>query len=321
MTSLRKPEVHASFAILSIALLVALGLYLFPGSSYGAGTATAVGCGGTVIGGVNCSAGEPVPADCSPTQMAYEYNDETNFQCPPSGSGYYWSGHKGYCQEDASCSACVPSSACAANTCSTTTCSDSCGNSYAGTQNCTPPPTTCADLGQVGTYPNCSAAPTCTDNSYCSGTTYISSDTCNGQTGSTPNSTSCGYVAPSSCTPSSACAASTPVGSTCSDSCGNTYSGTVASGCGTPSATLTAAPIRVRSGQTSTLTLSAIGVTTSCTVTGPGVNSTTAASSCGVSKTIVTPAITSQVTYKVTCDSTTEIAKIIVNLVPKVIEF
>lgn len=92
-------------------------------------------------------------------------------------------------------------------------------------------------------------------------------------------------------------------------------------GCGTPSATLTAAPTRVRSGQTSTLTLTATGVTTSCTVTGPGVNSVTAASSCGVSKTIVTPAITSQVTYKVTCDSSVDIAKIIVNLVPKVIEF
>lgn len=92
-------------------------------------------------------------------------------------------------------------------------------------------------------------------------------------------------------------------------------------GCGTPSATLTAAPTRVRSGQTSTLTLTATGVTTSCTVTGPGVNSVTAASSCGVSRTIVTPAITSQVTYKVTCDGTVDIAKIIVNLVPKVIEF
>ncbi len=91
--------------------------------------------------------------------------------------------------------------------------------------------------------------------------------------------------------------------------------------CGTPSATLTAAPTRVRSGQTSTLTLSATGVTTSCTVTGPGVNTTVPASSCGVSRTIVTPAITSQVTYKVTCDSTVDIAKIIVNLVPKVIEF
>lgn len=268
----------------------------------------------------------------------------TNIDCGfigggTAGNGYAYTCY--YCQLPPTCQSqgligtppnCLPAPpsctadfSCAANTCAGSNCSGTNGScqtvAVAGTKNCTPPPTTCADLGQVGTYPNCSAAPTCTDNSYCSGTTYISSDTCNGQTGSTANSPSCGYVAPSSCTPSSACAASTPVGSTCSDSCGNTYSGTVASGCGTPSATLTAAPIRVRSGQTSTLTLSAIGVTTSCTVTGPGVNSTTAASSCGVSKTIVTPAITSQVTYKVTCDSTTEIAKIIVNLVPKVIEF
>ncbi len=288
---------------------------------------------------------------------------------------------------------CTTSSACAANTCAGSNCVDTsdgsstCGNTYAGTKNCTPPVYTCQDYGyQYGTVGNCwnsvscsrsnscgqsntgmttdfwgtcsvSAPsesscpvipPSCTNNSYCSGTTYISSDTCNGQTGSTPNSPSCGYVAPPSCTPSAACAASTPVGNICYDSCGNGYAGLVAAaptysestyapsysqagyysqgtyapvGCGTPAANLTAAPTRVRSGQTSTLTLSATGVTTSCTITGPGINTTVAASSCGVNTSAVTPPITSQVTYKVTCDGVVDISKIIVNLVPKVTEF
>lgn len=278
----RKPEVHISLAIISVAVLIAFGLYILPSPTHAVGGATQIGCGGTIVSGVNCSAGEPVPADCSPTQMAYQYNDESHFQCPPNPGGYYWSGNKGYCQEDPSCSACVPSSACAANTCSTTTCSDSCGNSYAGTQNCTPPPTTCADLGQVGTYPTCSAPPPAYTQASYTPPPYTQSTYAPGYTEST-------YAPPA--------------------------------GCGTPSATLTAAPTRVRSGQTSTLTLTATGVTTSCSITGPGVNTTVAASSCGVSKTLVTPAITSQVTYRVTCDSSVDIAKIIVNLVPKVIEF
>ncbi len=410
--------------ILLSALVIAASLYLSPAFSQAAGT-TDMGCGGDAYGGINCMAGEEVRQTCGALYMAYQDNDESSFSCPGPG-GYYWSGNRGGCRyEPVLCGGCVANSGCAASTCSTTTCSDSCGNTYAGTQNCQPPVYTCQDYGynygtvgccynnadrsDDGCYdvcpatpgnqssysqcnctdnpsgPGCNTQPTCTNNSYCSGTTYISSDTCNGQTGSTPNSPSCGYVEPpsctpdascaagtpvgnvcydscgngyagtyspsctptaacaastpvgnicydscgngyagtyvASCTPSSSCAASTPVGSTCSDSCGYLYAGTLVVGCGTPSATLTAAPTRVRSGQTSTLTLTATGVTTSCTVSGPGVNSTVAASSCGVSSTIVTPAITSQVTYKVTCDSTVDIAKIIVNLVPKVVEF
>lgn len=181
---------------------------------------------------------------------------------------------------------CTANSACAATTCGGSTCADTCGNSYAGTQNCTPPPTTCADLGQVGTFPACSTPPpTYAESTYAppySQSTYA------------PGYSQSGYYSESTYAPV---------------------------GCGTPAATLKAAPTRVRSGQTSTLTLSATGVTTSCSITGPGVNTTVPASSCGVSSTVVTPPITSQVTYKVTCDSSVDIAKIIVNLVPKVTEF
>ncbi len=262
---LNKREIRVSFAIISVSLLVAFGWYMFPGHSQAGGT-TDVGCGADVWAGINCSAGEEVRTNCAPTQMGYMNNDQSSFQCPGPG-GFYWSGNKGGCRADPSCEGCVANAGCAANTCSTTTCSDSCGNNYAGTKNCPEPVYTCQDYGyQYGTVGNCwnsvscsrsnscgqsntgmttdfwgtcsvSAPsesscpvipPSCTNNSYCSGTTYISSDTCNGQTGSTPNSPSCGYVAPPSCTPSAACAASTPVGNICYDSCGNGYAGLVA---------------------------------------------------------------------------------------------
>jgi len=280
LSLLKNSTVQTSIAIVSVAMVVGLSLYVFPIFSYASGPATAVGCGGTVVAGVNCGAGEVVPVECDAGSMAYEYNEEQAYTC--NQTGFYWSGHRGYCQADPSCSACVPSAACAANTCSTTTCSDSCGNSYAGTQNCTPPPTTCADLGQVGTFPACSNPPPVYSQASYTPPPYSQSTYAPGYSEST-------YAPPV--------------------------------GCGTPSATLKAAPTRVRSGQTSTLTLTATGVTTSCSITGPGVNTTVPASSCGVSQTLVTPAITSQVTYKVTCDSSVDIAKIIVNLVPKVVEF
>ncbi len=269
MSWIKNPSVQVSLAIVSIAVILASGLYFLPAYSHATGPATAIGCGGTVIANINCSAGEAVPMDCEPTSMAYEYTEETQYIC--NTTGFYWSGNKGYCQPDPSCAACVPSAACAATTCSTTTCSDSCGNNYAGTQNCTPPPTTCADLGKVGIYPDCTVAP--------------------------PPYTQSTYA------PQYSESTYAPVG------------------CGTPAANLTAAPTRVRSGQTSTLTLSATGVTTSCTITGPGINTTVAAPACVVNTTLATPPITSQVTYKVTCDGSTDIAKIIVNLAPRVNEF
>ena len=375
------------------ALVIAAGLYLSPSFSQAADT-TDMGCGGDAYAGINCSAGEEVRTNCEPLYMAYQENTESSFQCPGPG-GYYWSGNRGGCRyEPVLCGACVADSSCAANTCSTTTCSDSCGNSYTGTQNCTPPPPTCQELGyDTGTYPSCRnytcqdygynygtvgccynnadrsddacyyaqgyyAPTTCTSaENYCGATNTgtLSGGVCSATTPANPDDycpAMAGYQCPGStcdaaCVADASCAATTPVGQNCTDSCGNPYAGTYVAptyseasyapvysestyyaqstyapvGCGAPSATLTAAPTRVRSGQTSTLTLSATGVTTSCTITGPGVNSTVAASSCGVSSTIVTPAITSQVTYKVTCDSTVDIAKIIVNLVPKVTEF
>ncbi len=219
--------------------------------------------------------------------------------------------------------ACTPDASCAASTYYDQTCTDSCGNVYQGTKPypgcasldhmtpyCVDWGFSCASMGMVGSWPVCVTPPT-------------------------------------TCTADSSCAASTAVGSTCTDTCGNAYAGTMttyaqsyyqasyapyaqssyyseggyAPSCTGATVSLTASPARVKSGHTSTLTVTGTGITTSCSITGPGVNTTVPASSCGVSQTLVTPPITSQVTYKVTCDSSVDIAKIIVNLVPKVVEF
>lgn len=78
-----------------------------------------------------------------------------------------------------------------------------------------PPDPTCADLGMVGIYPACTAPPdpTCAD--------Y-------GQVGVWP---ACTDPDPG-CTPDNSCAAGTCMGSTCSDSCGNSYGGTMFCGGG-----------------------------------------------------------------------------------------
>lgn len=94
-----------------------------------------------------------------------------------------------------------------------------------------------------------------------------------------------------------------------------------ANSCSAPSATISANPARVRSGQTSTITWSASGVNTSCTVSGPGVNKTDPANSCNVGNdSVQTPAITAQSVYTITCDGT-KISQAIVNVIPQFQEF
>ena len=92
--------------------------------------------------------------------------------------------------------------------------------------------------------------------------------------------------------------------------------------CTNPSATISASPTRVRAGDPTTLTYSATGVDTGCTITGPGVNQPITPTSCNVSTaTLPTPSITQQSVYKITCDNGESVAQVIVNLIPKFIEF
>jgi hypothetical protein len=104
-------------------------------------------------------------------------------------------------------------------------------------------------------------------------------------------------------------------------SCSNNVTVTAIS-CGASTPTITASPTRVQAGNTSTLTVSASGVDTTCTVTGPGVSRTLSGSSCTVpTTTITTGAITSLSTYTISCDSGESSAKVLVNVVPKIQEF
>lgn len=261
-----------------------------------------VGCGAiTIAVGVNCMAGEPVYMDCDSTQMGYQQVTATRRSCPTNG----WSTDQnwGYCESDSRCSApaavaCTVSNACGQSNTGTVQGDGSCSASA---------PANPAGYGTACTSAANSCGMTNTGTIQCSGACSASAPANSlcpyAESAYAPGYNQSGYYSESTYAPSYS---------------ESTYAPT---GCGTPSASLTAAPTRVRSGQTSTLTLTATGVTTSCTITGPGVNTTVPASSCGVSTTLITPAITSQVTYKVTCDSSVDISKIIVNLVPKVIEF
>lgn len=103
-----------------------------------------------------------------------------------------------------------------------------------------------------------------------------------------------------------------------SDSCPTI---TVGNPCGTPSTTVTADPGRVTVGSTATITFNASGINGSCTLTGPGVNQTVSANSCSVADTdIVTPPITGQSVYTLSCTGAAD-ATAIVNVIPRFQEF
>ncbi len=102
--------------------------------------------------------------------------------------------------------------------------------------------------------------------------------------------------------------------------CANVSVGSTAPSCpGTPSATITASPDRVRSGSTSRITWSAQNVQGSCTITGPGINRTVTAASCAVPSDFVDVSITAQSVYRITCTGATDTA--VVNLLPVIEEF
>lgn len=92
--------------------------------------------------------------------------------------------------------------------------------------------------------------------------------------------------------------------------------------CPNPTATITANPTRVRIGQTSTITWNATGVDGSCTVSGPGVNQTVTGGSCVIPTGSATPTISTQSTYRITCDGdSNHSAQVIVNVIPEFEEF
>jgi hypothetical protein len=92
--------------------------------------------------------------------------------------------------------------------------------------------------------------------------------------------------------------------------------------CTNPSATITATPNRVQAGSSVTLSYSATGVDTGCTITGPGLSQTVSPNTCLVSpNTVQAPNVTTQSTFKISCDSGESVAQAIVNVVPKFEDF
>ncbi len=64
------------------------------------------GCGDSVwSGGVNCVAGEPVMTDCAPGERAFVDSNPSTVSCAPMNA-YSYTGNRGYCSADLSCSAC-----------------------------------------------------------------------------------------------------------------------------------------------------------------------------------------------------------------------
>jgi hypothetical protein len=200
----------------------------------------------------------------------------------------------------------------------------SCANGASNYPTCTFPPNTCAN--GASDYPTCtpptcgngaSNYPTCTFPTCANGASDY--PTCTPPVGCTADTT-CGGTRVNTCTTA-----------TCSDSCGNTYTGTKSTGscvvapgaCTSPTITIKAAPSRVKSGQTTTLTITGTGLNSSCTLTGTGsgatVNQTLTPASCTLSPnptTVVTPAITTQSTFTVTCAGDSKTTNVIVNLNP-----
>jgi hypothetical protein len=91
---------------------------------------------------------------------------------------------------------------------------------------------------------------------------------------------------------------------------------------GTAEPTITTSPERVVPGGTTQITVSATGVDSSCTLTGPGVSRDFTPVAGVVSATTVnTLAINNQSTYTFTCDDVEATAKAIVNIIPVIQEF
>lgn len=148
-------------------------------------------------------------------------------------------------------------------------------------------------------------------------------------TWSSTNATSCtggGFSTGNATSGSVPIATAGPYTLTCNGAGGSCSSNiTLGGACsGTPTGTITSSKTRVKSGVDKfDITVSNItNVTTSCVVTGPGVNQTISANACtatGISIPNLGP-ITTQSVYKLTCDGT-KISEVIVNILPNFREF
>jgi hypothetical protein len=80
--------------------------------------------------------------------------------------------------------------------------------------------------------------------------------------------------------------------------------------------------VRADNNTGTTLSYTATGVDASCVITGPGVSTTIPANACApLSGTLRTPQITQQSTYRISCDGGEATATVIVNIIPKFLEF
>lgn len=206
------------------------------------------------------------------------------------------------------------------------------------------PGPTCADSGQLGTYPNCYGGPGDPGDGGGGGTvsatltanpTSITSGNSSTLSWSSSNATSCtggGFstggatsgtrsVSPTSNTTYTV--SCTNGSSTDTDDATISVSGGACSGAGPIS--ITASPNRVQAGVGTPVTLSWSGTniaSSQCVVTrvdtGASVKTTTV-SSCGMSDSTIVPAITAQTTFRLTCGPI--VKDVVVNVVPHYEEF
>ena len=90
---------------------------------------------------------------------------------------------------------------------------------------------------------------------------------------------------------------------------------------GTKVANIDASPLRVRAGQTTTVTWSATAIDTNCVITGPGYVETVTAVSCVIPDGRTTRTITTQSQFTISCDNGAAVDSVIVNVIPEFEEF
>lgn len=275
---------------------------------------------GTLSGG-NCNAPEPTA-------------------CPaPSCSDY--PGHIGtypYCFTPSSCPA---SNSCGMTNWGTTVdYAGTCSASAPSEALCAPAPgPTCADSGQLGTYPNCyndpgpgtpaavvtlTANPTSITAGNSSTLTWSSTNatSCTGGGFSTGGSTGNSIPVSPAATANYTITCTGPGGSDTDSATVTVTSGGSCSGAGPLNATAT--PNRVNNNSTSiTINWSGANVNAaSCSLTNLGTGATVGNSTvttCSTSGSATVPGITAQTTYRVTCGSLTK--DVVVNVVPRFGEF
>jgi hypothetical protein len=91
--------------------------------------------------------------------------------------------------------------------------------------------------------------------------------------------------------------------------------------CTNDSATISANPIRVRAGETSTITWSATGVDRSCVISGPNLSRTIGGSTCNIPNGTASPRIDTQSVYRIVCDEGESQDEVVVNVIPQFDEF